>query len=1791
MEALPKLPMVSFDLKVSTEPSSFGNLKRYIAECYQEDPDAYSKEIYALELLRNAACRPSVDVEGCKLLKRYYCQLHSIQSRFPLTNDRQLLSFSWRDAFSNSVNQSVDIRSDMCSILYNFGALHTKLGASEDRTSSDGVKLACTHFQCAAWAFGHLREFYPQFTNGDMSPEVLIFMQELCFAQAQECILEKSLADNRKPGIVAKVTAQIICYYNAAFSAMLNGGEDGAVADIIGSKNFKEWKRYVRFKISYLSCILLLYQGQQAEEQQKMGERVAFFVAAYDKMEEARKEAKGMSQIDQINETFAFLHDVVEGKRKSAKNENEFIYHEEVPNISTFSAVQGANLVKGIAFSVTDPEVASEDIFHRLIPMKAHEASSLYSEEKSTLLRKVVARVEDKDNELNQFMGSLNVESLRFNNAARLPQELVDRCAAINAKPNAIPDLVTSMSSLAEACLDVESMLKEIKDLLNEEQRNEKSYQQTMGVRPSGHFAELSREFVKYQEAHSKAGESNDTLRKAMGLHVNNLKTLAKPLSEVQAAIPICEETSDDAAVAEMNVLLSKVNEMRVQRAQLLNSLREAMNNDDITAQVIAWGDKKLEKLFKKELLKHEQSVKLLEQNLSAQTNILRALTDCYARCAPYIKAVVDTKHRRENFFSSLASSYDVYDDLLGKSSKGLEFYKKLQGNIQKLLARVKGAKDVQDEERQQRLKSTKPEVSMSATAGGPKLKDYLNKNQANKVNALPDPYVPSARSSLGPENSTVSTGNSINASPYQINYPQPNDPPPPYVPYGSYNNNNMYNPYPTMDAGQSTYNQPSPYNSGKTATENAIDHTGSANVPQSMYTQNATSPAPNHIYDQNSQQQQGFQANIDTSRYQFVGQSTQDQPTQNNQINYPYQGFVQPPPYSVLDTTKYQPSVSPTPSQTSSTSSGWVSQQPYSQNTQQTGVMFQQPQLSQTPNYLQNMHQSPVQQYQNQESSQNYQQQFQQPSLQQTQLQPPQYQQSQFQQPQFQQSQPQQPELQQPQFQQPQLHPQQPELQQDQLQQPQLQQPQFQQPQLHPQQPELQQHQLQQAQLQQPQAMQPQLEHPQLQEQQFQQPQLQNNSLQPNQQFSASSNIYSNAITSSNNNTYTDLYTTTSQSNYQITANNQYVTGYDQSGKIYSNQNSTSYGGHPGYTFNQNTGAYAYGSGYQDNEPIRNPYSQYTSAALTETSYTTDSNNLSTNGESFAAQYATDPNAAASYNQQPVMTSTGSYFNLPYGTTTFSESENANVTPPTANISQNFSNSNSVTLQPVISDNRNSTTYMQSNSQTSTTITSSGETRNNQQASHESSTAVAPPDSTKSTTQPSNIDLLSGLDFTISDLTISTPPLQPKSINDSVGASPRSTDEVLTPTKVASQPSSTDVPTNLKPKTDLVSSADNLSICSDLSSIDQNFDWESASQKNDPPNPTQVDVDVSNTKEPTISPDTVRWFHKEVERLEKTMESVKVKTLNGSTSLDSKWKDLQDLLVKDESKRTTSVAKLFPEKNRSTDNIPYDHARVLLPTSTDNYINAVYVQELSAGCPQLILAQTPLRNTVTDFWHMIWSQKSRLIVCLHSPTEMLDPFFPQTNDAEDTYDDFSVTVVKQFDLSHCIERNVKVTMHGSDIILDVTILQNKSWPKNSAANILGMAQNIGAAYRQLKLTYKETGPLILNCISGSERSGVVALAIAALTATNSKRPILINPIDVWYRICCQRKGALRDITMLELSMQIVLANAHNLLNKHGVMTSYQMKTTTPVTLTTDKPEVKDPFSDLDPLWKLKPKN
>lgn len=101
-----------------------------------------------------------------------------------------------------------------------------------------------------------------------------------------------------------------------------------------------------------------------------MGERVAFYQNACECLEEARKLSSSLPNKEQIDEALAFTLDVVEGKRKAAKNENEFIYHEDVPEKSSLQEVKGASLVKGIPFNINDSEVIYLNRFLRIFPLK-----------------------------------------------------------------------------------------------------------------------------------------------------------------------------------------------------------------------------------------------------------------------------------------------------------------------------------------------------------------------------------------------------------------------------------------------------------------------------------------------------------------------------------------------------------------------------------------------------------------------------------------------------------------------------------------------------------------------------------------------------------------------------------------------------------------------------------------------------------------------------------------------------------------------------------------------------------------------------------------------------------------------------------------------------------------------------------------------------------------------------------------------------------------------------------------------------------------------------------------------------------------------------------------------------------------------------------------------------------------------------------------------------------------------------------------------------------------------------
>uniref|UniRef100_A0A8C7QT37 Tyrosine-protein phosphatase non-receptor type 23 n=1 Tax=Oncorhynchus mykiss TaxID=8022 RepID=A0A8C7QT37_ONCMY len=756
MEAVPRMPMIWLDLKEAGEFEFSPSVRQFILKNYGENPDSYNEQLKKLETLRQGAVNVTRDFEGCSILRKYFGQLHYLQSRVPLGPGQEAaVPISWTEIFSGKTVTHDDISYEQACILYNLGALHSMLGAMDNRVSEEGMKVSCTHFQCSAGAFSYLRDHFSHNFSVDMSHQILNLNINLMLGQAQECLLEKSMLDNRKSFLVARISAQVVDYYKEACRAL----ENSDTASMLG-KIQKDWKKLVQMKIYYFASIAHLHMGKQAEEQQKYGERLAYLQSSLDKLSEAIKLAKG--QPDSVQEALKFTMDVIGGKFNSAKKDNDFIYHETVPSLETLASVKGAPLVKALPVNPTDPSVTGPDLFAKLVPMAAHEASSLYSEEKAKLLRDIMAKIDSRNETLEQFMDSLGLEPDSVDNLdmySHIPPVLMEKCAALSVRPDTVKSLIQSMQVLSGVFTDVEASLREIRDVLEEDEAGVRALQEAAGggpaaeLHPQAHaqtLAEIRRDLEKYMEAHEKASFTNTELHRAMNLHISNLRLLGGPLDALRDALPRPQLNQEEVAGLQcMKRILGKVQEMRDQRSTLEKQLRDLIQQDDITSSLVTTERTDMKRLFEEQLKKYEQVKVYIDQNLSAQENILKALTEANVQYASVRKGLAETEHKWNGTVQTLVASYEAYEDLMKKSQEGKEFYEDLETKSSRLLERAKTLCQGREEERKAVLdRETQKNPPSRPTAAKPSLGS--KGDLPDELRSLP-PDHPSLHSALRP--------------------------------------------------------------------------------------------------------------------------------------------------------------------------------------------------------------------------------------------------------------------------------------------------------------------------------------------------------------------------------------------------------------------------------------------------------------------------------------------------------------------------------------------------------------------------------------------------------------------------------------------------------------------------------------------------------------------------------------------------------------------------------------------------------------------------------------------------------------------------------------------------------------------------------------------------------------------------------------------------------------------------------------------------------------------------------
>ncbi|XP_056277767.1 receptor-type tyrosine-protein phosphatase F isoform X6 [Pseudoliparis swirei] len=207
--------------------------------------------------------------------------------------------------------------------------------------------------------------------------------------------------------------------------------------------------------------------------------------------------------------------------------------------------------------------------------------------------------------------------------------------------------------------------------------------------------------------------------------------------------------------------------------------------------------------------------------------------------------------------------------------------------------------------------------------------------------------------------------------------------------------------------------------------------------------------------------------------------------------------------------------------------------------------------------------------------------------------------------------------------------------------------------------------------------------------------------------------------------------------------------------------------------------------------------------------------------------------------------------------------------------------------------------------------------------------------------------------------------------------------------------------------------------------------------------------------------------------------------------------------------------------KNRYANVIAYDHSRVVL-TSVDavpgsDYINSNYIDGYRKQ-NAYIATQGPLPETLSDFWRMVWEQRSNTIVMMTRLEEKsrvkCDQYWPSRG--TETYGMIQVTMLDTVELATYSVRTFALYKNGSSEKREVRQFQFMAWPDHGVPEY---PTPILAFLRRVKACNpSDAGPMVVHCSAGVGRTGCFIVIDAMLERMKHEKSV-----DIYGHVTCMR--------------------------------------------------------------------
>ncbi|XP_031430443.1 protein tyrosine phosphatase receptor type Fa isoform X9 [Clupea harengus] len=207
--------------------------------------------------------------------------------------------------------------------------------------------------------------------------------------------------------------------------------------------------------------------------------------------------------------------------------------------------------------------------------------------------------------------------------------------------------------------------------------------------------------------------------------------------------------------------------------------------------------------------------------------------------------------------------------------------------------------------------------------------------------------------------------------------------------------------------------------------------------------------------------------------------------------------------------------------------------------------------------------------------------------------------------------------------------------------------------------------------------------------------------------------------------------------------------------------------------------------------------------------------------------------------------------------------------------------------------------------------------------------------------------------------------------------------------------------------------------------------------------------------------------------------------------------------------------------KNRYANVIAYDHSRVIL-TPVDgvpgsDYINANYIDGYRKQNAYMA-TQGPLPETLSDFWRMVWEQRTSTIVMMTRLEEKsrvkCDQYWPSRG--TETYGMIQVTMLDTLELATYSVRTFALYKNGSSEKREVRQFQFMAWPDHGVPEY---PTPILAFLRRVKACNPpDAGSMVVHCSAGVGRTGCFIVIEAMLERMKHEKSV-----DIYGHVTCMR--------------------------------------------------------------------